>query len=76
VDLAEYGRMRQIAVRLSSRGRSLLAASVEIGGNRWEQVDVYKVSRRCPVTAKLVTILMALLYCIILKEVRNNSVYS
>jgi len=50
VDLAEYGRMRQIAVRLSSRGRSLLAASVETGGNRWEQVDVYKVSRRCPVT--------------------------
>jgi len=34
VDLAEYGRMRQIAVRLSSRGQSLLAALVEIGGNR------------------------------------------
>jgi len=50
VDLAEYGRMRQIAVRLLSRGRSLLAASVETGGNRWEQVDVYKVSRRCPIT--------------------------
>jgi len=44
--------MRQIAVRLSSRGRSLLAALVEIGGNRWEQVDVYKVSWRCPVTRK------------------------
>jgi len=53
VDLAEYGRMRQIAVRLSSRGQSLLAASVETGGNRWEQVDVYKVSRRCPITAYL-----------------------
>jgi len=50
VDLAEYSRMRQIAVRLSSRGQSLLAALVETGGNRWEQVDVYKVSRRCPVT--------------------------
>jgi len=23
---------------------------VETGGNRWEQVDVYKVSRRYPVT--------------------------
>jgi len=34
VDLAEYGRMRQIAVRLSSRGQSLLTASVETGGNR------------------------------------------
>jgi len=50
VDLAEYGRMRQIAVRLSSRGRSLLATLVETGGNRWEQVDVYKVSRRYPMT--------------------------
>jgi len=53
VDLAEYGRMRQIAVRLLSRGWSLLAALVEIGGNRWEQVDVYKVLRRCPVTSSL-----------------------
>jgi len=39
VDLAEYGRMwqiavdcRQIAVRLPSRGRSLIAKSVETGG--------------------------------------------
>jgi hypothetical protein len=39
VDLAEYGRMRQIAVdchqiavRLPSRGRSLIAESVETGG--------------------------------------------
>ena len=50
MDLAEYGRMRQIAVRLLSRSQSLLAASVEIGGNRWEQVDVYKVLQRYPVT--------------------------
>jgi len=34
VDLAEYSRMRQIAVRLLSYGQSLLAALVEIGGNR------------------------------------------
>jgi hypothetical protein len=39
LDLAEYGRMRQIAIRLPQiairlpfRGRSLLAASVETGG--------------------------------------------
>jgi hypothetical protein len=39
VDLAEYGRMwqiavdcRQIAVRLPSRGRSLIAKLVETGG--------------------------------------------
>jgi hypothetical protein len=39
VDLAEYGRIwqiavdcRQIAVRLPSRGRSLIAKSVETGG--------------------------------------------
>ena len=48
--LAKYGRMRQIAVRLLSRGWSLLTTSVETGGNRWEQVDVYKVLWRCPVT--------------------------
>ena len=42
----EYGRERQIAIdcrRLrQSRGRSLVAKLVE-------QVDVYKVLRRCPI---------------------------
>ena len=31
-NLAEYGRLPQIAVRLPSRGRSLVVESVETGG--------------------------------------------
>jgi hypothetical protein len=56
VDLAEYSRMwqiavdcRQIAVRLPSRGRSLIAKSVEIG-RRMQGVtgvsrDIYYIYR-------------------------------
>jgi len=36
VDLAEYSKMQQIAVRLLSYGQSFLATLVETGGNRWE----------------------------------------
>ena len=53
VDLVEYGRMqqiavdcRQIAVRLPSRGRSLIAESVEIGGRMQGITGVSRDIRR------------------------------
>ena len=57
VDLAEYGRMRQIVIRLLQIASRLPSDCHFTVGlfllSQWKQVDMYKVLRRCPITTSI-----------------------